>query len=41
MKLVRWDPLQELLVMSDRLNRTFDDSSTPRTEESFGTASSR
>jgi HSP20 family protein len=36
MKLVRWDPLQELLVMNDRLNCTFNDCSTPRTEEAFG-----
>jgi HSP20 family protein len=36
MRLVRWDPFQELVAMSDRLNRTDNDSSTPRTEESFG-----
>ena len=36
MKLVRWDPLQELLAMSNRLNRTVNDPYTPRTEDSFG-----
>ena len=37
MKLVRWDPFQELIAMSNRLNRTVSDSYTPRTEDSFGT----
>lgn len=36
MKLVRWDPLQELLAMSNRLNRTVNDPYTQRTEDSFG-----
>jgi HSP20 family protein len=36
MKLVRWDPLQELVAMSHRLNRTINDPYTPRTEDSFG-----
>jgi len=36
MKLVRWDPLQELFAMSNRLNRTVNDPYTPRTEDSFG-----
>ncbi len=37
MKLVRWDPFQELVAMSNRLNRTLDSSLTPRAEDSFGT----
>jgi len=36
MKIVRWDPLQQLVAMSNRLNREIDDPSTPRTEDSFG-----
>ena len=36
MKLVRWDPLQELVAMNNRLNRTIHDPFTPRTEDSFG-----
>jgi HSP20 family protein len=36
MKLVRWDPLQEFVAMSNRLNRTVNDSYTPRTDDSFG-----
>jgi HSP20 family protein len=36
MQLVRWDPYQELVAMSNRLNRTFNDSYAPRTEDSFG-----
>ena len=36
MKLVRWDPLQELLAVSNRLNRTINDPFTQRTEDSFG-----
>ena len=37
MKLVRWDHLQELVAMSNRLNRTLEDPYTPRTEDAFGT----
>jgi hypothetical protein len=33
MKLVRRDPFQELVAMSDRLKRTVNDSCTARTEE--------
>lgn len=36
MQLVRWGPYQELVAMSNRLNRTFNDSYAPRTEDSFG-----
>src|SRR4029453_16847538 len=36
MKLVRWDPFQEFVEMSNRLNRTVDDSHIPRAENSFG-----
>jgi HSP20 family protein len=36
MKLVQWDPFQELVAMSNRLNRTVNDPCTPRAEESFG-----
>jgi len=36
MKLVRWDPLQELVAMSNRLNRTMNDPYMPRTEDAFG-----
>ena len=36
MQLVRWDPFQNLVAMSNRLNRTLNDSYTPRTEDSFG-----
>ena len=36
MKLVRWDPLQELLAVSNRLNRTINEPFTRRTEDSFG-----
>ena len=40
MKLVRWDPLQQMVAMSNRLNRTLNDSYTDpysrRTEDSFG-----
>ena len=36
MQLVRWDPFHELVTMSNRLNRTLNDSNTPRTEDSFG-----
>jgi len=36
MKLVRWDPLQELVAMSNRLNRTVNDPYTPHTEDAFG-----
>ena len=38
MTIVRWDPLQQLLAVSNRLNRTLnDDTYMPRTEDSFGT----
>lgn len=36
MKLVRWDPLQEFLAISNRLNRQVGDPYTPRTENAFG-----
>ncbi len=36
MQLVRWDPLRELVAMSNRLNSTFNDPYTPRAEDSFG-----
>ena len=36
MQVVRWDPFQNLVAMSNRLNRTLNDSYTPRTEDSFG-----
>ena len=36
MQLVRWDPYQELVAMSNRLNRTNNDSYPPRTEDAFG-----
>jgi len=36
MKVVRWDPLQELVAMSHRLNRTINDPYTPQAEDSFG-----
>lgn len=40
MKLVRWGPLQQIVAMSNRLNRTLNDSYTDpytrRTEDSFG-----
>jgi HSP20 family protein len=36
MKLVRWDPLQEFVAMSHRLNRTISDPYAQRTEDSFG-----
>jgi HSP20 family protein len=36
MTLVRWDPLQELVSWSNRLNRTLNDPSSPRTEDAFG-----
>ena len=36
MQLVQWDPFQNLVTMSNRLNRTLNDSYTPRTEDSFG-----
>ena len=36
MQLVRWDPFHELVTISNRLNRTLNDSNTPRTEDSFG-----
>ena len=36
MKLVRWDPLQEFLAMSNRFNRPINDPYAQRTEDSFG-----
>jgi HSP20 family protein len=36
MTIVRWDPLQELVAMSNRLNRTVNDPYTPRTEAPVG-----
>ena len=36
MKLVRWDRFQELVAIGRQLNRTVNDSGTPRTEDSFG-----
>ena len=36
MQLVQWDPFQNLVTMSNRLNRTRNDSYTPRPEDSFG-----
>ena len=36
MKLIRWDPFEEFVTMSNQLNRTINDPSTPRTEDSFG-----
>ncbi len=37
MQLIRWDPFQQLVAMSNRLNRTTNDPYAPRTEDSFGT----
>jgi HSP20 family protein len=40
MRLVRWDPFQQLVAMRNRLNSTltdpYTDPYTPRTEDSFG-----
>ena len=36
MNLIRWDPLQELVAMSNRLNRTRNEPFTPRAEDAFG-----
>jgi len=36
MKLVRWDPLNELLAMNSRLHRAFDTNDVTRTEDTFG-----
>jgi len=36
MTLVRWDPLQQLVAMSNRLNGTLNDPYMPRTEDTFG-----
>jgi HSP20 family protein len=36
MRLVRWDPLQEFLAMSNRLNRPANDPYAQRTEDAFG-----
>jgi len=35
MKLVRWDPFQELVAMNNRLSRTLGDA-VPNTEDAFG-----
>jgi HSP20 family protein len=37
MRLVQWDPVQQLVAMRNRLHSTLDDSDIPRTEESIGT----
>ncbi len=37
MQLIPWDPFQQLVAMSNRLNRTTNDPYTPRTEDTFGT----
>jgi HSP20 family protein len=37
MQLIPWDPFQQLVAMSNRLNRTANDPYTQRTEDSFGT----
>lgn len=37
MTLVRWDPFQELVSWSNRLNRSLTDTMGGRTEDSFGT----
>ena len=37
MKLIRWDPLQELVAMNNRLNCTFNEPYTARAEDAFGT----
>ena len=37
MRLVRWDPYQQLAAMSAHLNRPLHDPYTPHTEDSFGT----
>ena len=36
MNLIRWDQLQELVAMNDRLNRTLNDQYTAPTQEAFG-----
>lgn len=36
MKLIRWDPLQEFVAMSNRLGRPVNDPYPSRTEDSFG-----
>lgn len=36
MNLIRWDPLQQLVAMSNRLNRTINDPNAPRFEDTFG-----
>ena len=36
MTLVRWDPFQELVSWSNRLNRTLTDPTGSRTEDAFG-----
>ena len=36
MTLVRWDPFQELVSWSNRLNRTLNDPMGTRTEDAFG-----
>ncbi len=37
MQLIPWDPFQQLVALSNRLNRTANDPHIQRTEESFGT----
>jgi HSP20 family protein len=37
MQLIPWDPFQQLVTLSNRLNRTANDPHMPRTEDSFGT----
>ena len=36
MKLIRWDPLQELVAMNNRLSRTLGEPYTSRVEDAFG-----
>jgi len=36
MNLIRWDPLQQFVAMSNRLNRTINDPNAPRAEDTFG-----
>jgi HSP20 family protein len=37
MRLVQWDPVQQLVAMSNRLHSRLNDSEIPRTEDTFGT----
>ncbi|MBZ5639615.1 MAG: Hsp20/alpha crystallin family protein [Acidobacteriia bacterium] len=34
MRLVRWDPFQNLIAMSNQVNRIFNDTNSPRAEDS-------